>query len=518
MDDKKQPPLAPGAEIKTLEHHHAPVPGVKEGGEGKVTDAPRQLSWRALFTRQDNTAFFAEALDKYGYDGAISPEQEKRLVRKIDCLVLPCLAMCYAFYYIDKTTLSYAAIFGLKKPQSEGGLGLEGTDYSWLSSSFYFGWLAWAIPTNLIMQRSPTSTYLASQIFLWGVFLMIQASCKNFTELLVLRVLGGAVESIADPAFMLITCTFYTRAEQPSRISAWYAANGVGVAGGGLLGYCIGQIKSSLPSWKYEFLIIGALCALWGIVLLLVLPSNPATCMWFTREERLMAVARLRGNQTGIENKKFKWDQAREAFTDRNTWLFFLLGFIANIPNGGISNFSTLIFQGLGFDTLKTSLLGIPQGALVCIWIGLGAFLNGRLPANSRTIVCMLFMIPTIAGSLGFLLAPKDAYVGRLICFYLTGSWLGACVGNIAGPFFYKSNQAPSYRLGIGSMLVANCLEVAILLLLRLSFIARNKLRDRQLENVVGADGSKSEAVPHENETTFSDLTDGQNPNFRYVY
>lgn len=35
---------------------------------------------------------------------------------------------------------------------------------------------------------------------------MIQASCKNFTELLVLRVLGGAVESIADPAFMLITC------------------------------------------------------------------------------------------------------------------------------------------------------------------------------------------------------------------------------------------------------------------------------------------------------------------------
>lgn len=97
------------------------------------------------------------------------------------------------------------------------------------------------------------------------------------------------MESIADPAFMLITCTclltlidalrlpslppqrdvaehfadssclrrtiagtFYTRAEQPSRISAWYAANGVGVAGGGLLGYCIGQIKSTLPSWKYE--------------------------------------------------------------------------------------------------------------------------------------------------------------------------------------------------------------------------------------------------------------------------
>ena len=85
-------------------------------------------------------------------------------------------------------------------------------------------------------------------------------------------------------------------------------------------------------------------------------------------------------------------------------------------------------------------------------------------------------MIPTIAGTLGFLLAPKEANVGRLICFYLTGSyqasfvlslslitsntggqtkkmltsaviWLGACVGNIAGPFFYKTQQAPSRSL-----------------------------------------------------------------------
>lgn len=61
-------------------------------------------------------------------------------------------------------------------------------------------------------------------------------------------------------------------------------------------------------------------------------------------------------------------------------------------------------------------------------------------------------------------------------------------------------------------MLVANCLEVAILFALRLSFIARNRLRDRQLAEAVGADGTKSEMVPHANETTFSDLTDGQNP------
>lgn len=121
-----------------------------------------------------------------------------------------------------------------------------GDDYSWLSSSFYFGWLIWAIPSNLLMQRSPPAYYLAFNIFMWGALLMCQAAVKNLQSLLALRILSGAFEAIADPAFMLITSMYYTRAEQPSRISAWYAFNGVGVAGGGLIGKFAMVIPPSL--------------------------------------------------------------------------------------------------------------------------------------------------------------------------------------------------------------------------------------------------------------------------------
>lgn len=69
----------------------------------------------------------------------ISPADELALQWKIDLMILPYLAVCYAFFYIDKTTLSYAAIFGIKDD-----LKLKGTQYSWLSSIFYFGFLAWA--------------------------------------------------------------------------------------------------------------------------------------------------------------------------------------------------------------------------------------------------------------------------------------------------------------------------------------------------------------------------------------
>jgi sugar phosphate permease len=165
-------------------------------------------------------ALFANPDDVHApYDKA----EEKKLVRKIDFIIIPYLAVCYAFFYIDKTTLSYAAIFGIRED-----LHLVGDEYNWLSSMFYFGFLVWAFPTNFLMQRLPIGKYLGFNIFLWGVLLIAQAGAKNFATLAVLRALSGAAEACSDPAFMLITSMWYTRRQQPIRIGLWYTANGFG--------------------------------------------------------------------------------------------------------------------------------------------------------------------------------------------------------------------------------------------------------------------------------------------------
>ncbi|EFX04472.1 major facilitator superfamily transporter allantoate [Grosmannia clavigera kw1407] len=489
----------------------------------------------------DNAELYREAIARYPDESSIDAELERQVVRKLDRRILPVLGLCYFFYYVDKTTLSYAAIFGIK-----ADLGLHGQQYSWLSSMFYFGWLFWSIPSNLLMQRARPGWYLALNIFMWGVFLMCQAAAQSFGAVAALRVISGAFESIADPAFMLYTSMFYTQAEQPSRISAWYAWNGIGVAGGGLIGYGIGQIKGGLASWRYEFLIVGALCSGWALCLLVALPNSPTRFRGFSHDERLVMIARMRRNQTRFEQRTINWTHVWEAFADYKTWLFFLLGFVSNVPNGGISNFSTLVIQGLGFNTLHTALLGIPQGVIVVLWIGLGAWVNRHMPLNSRTLVCAAFMLPTIAGALGFLLAPKDAYVGRLICFYLTGSyqasfviclslvtgntggqskkmivagmiWAGACVGNISSPFFYRSKQAPTYHLGIGSLLVANCLELLLFFVFRAVFIWENRKKEQQRAEL-RADGVVTDDSYGLNTTAFGDLSDKENINFVYVY
>lgn len=217
------------------------------------------------------------------------------------------------------------------------------------------------------MQRFPVAKYLGVMVFFWGFFLILQAACNSFATLAVCRALAGAVESTADPSWMLVTQMWYTRREQPIRIGIWSCGFGLGVTGGGLLGYGIGHIKGALPSWKYEFIIIGSICCLWGGVIYYFLPDSPVTAPRFTDRERRITVERLRDNQTGVENKQFKWYQVVDTLTDVKSYMFFFIGLVCTIPNGGTSNFGTLIVQGFGFSTLLTTVLQIPYGLLISL-------------------------------------------------------------------------------------------------------------------------------------------------------
>jgi hypothetical protein len=177
----------------------------------------------------------------------------------------------------------------------------------------------------------------------------------------------------------------------------------------------------------------------------------------------------------------------------------------------GISNFGTLIIEGFGFSTLVTTLMQIPYGAIIAISILTCVFTNdymARHGRQTRVWFVLLFLSPNIAGAFGLRFLAQDNQAGRLVCYYLTGPYnaafvlilsitiantaghtkkvitnailfLGYCTGNIAGPFFYKTDQSPEYPLGIWSMIVAHLLEACIVIALRIMLSLENKRRDK---------------------------------------
>lgn len=60
---------------------------------------------------------------------------------------------------IDKTTLGYAAVFGIREDTH-----LVGTEYSWLGSLFYLGHLAFEYPFSILLQKFPVNKVMAGTV------------------------------------------------------------------------------------------------------------------------------------------------------------------------------------------------------------------------------------------------------------------------------------------------------------------------------------------------------------------
>jgi ACS family allantoate permease-like MFS transporter len=123
-------------------------------------------------------------------------------------------------------------------------------------------------------------------------------------------------------------------------------------------GIAVGTAKhgSAIAPWKIVFLVTGLLTIALGFYFLYLIPDNQLNARWLSKEDRVLAVERVRVNQQGIGNKHFKMYQLKEAFTDPMTWAFFLYSLLADIPNGGITNFFSQLVIYLVVDSTRSLL------------------------------------------------------------------------------------------------------------------------------------------------------------------
>ena len=149
-----------------------------------------------------------------------------------------------------------------------------------------------------------------------------------------------------------------------------------------------------------------------------------------TDRQKMIAVERMRADQTGIENKHFKRDQLVELLVDPKTWLMFLLNIWISVPNGGLTNFAPLIIKGLGISSQRSVLLTMPCGIMqtvssyVC---NFGVFLCLKyLPGKPCRVAFILFgLIVSLIASVFLYTLPIGNLHGRLAALYMSYFYLG---------------------------------------------------------------------------------------------
>ena len=297
---------------------------------------------------------------------------------------------------------------------------------------------------QLLYVSSLESSKLQSPLGKFGVYLVLQGQRKR----------RGETE--ISNSFALFTSQWYTKKEQGTRIGIWFSFNGWAQIFGGLVAYgiAIGAERhgSAIAPWRIVFLVTGLLTAAVGCLFLIFVPDNQLNARWLKKEDRRLAVERVRVNQQGIGNKHFKPYQLKEALLDPLTWAFVFYSLTADIPNGGISNFFSQLIVSFGYTPDQSLLYGTPGGAVEVISLLVCGYLGDRLHNRilfgcSGLVVAMLGMILIVA-------LPLSNDSGRLAGYYLTQASPTAFVAllsliatNVAG-YTKKTTVAALYLIG----------------------------------------------------------------------
>ncbi|KAL7667327.1 Major facilitator superfamily (MFS) profile domain-containing protein [[Candida] zeylanoides] len=458
----------------------------------------------------------------------IDAATSRRLLRKIDLCLMPVMCLLYSFQFMDKLSTSSASIMGMREE-----LEMVGDKYSWTGSAFYLGYLAFEFPASYMLQRFPVAKTVGVFIVVWGMILCLHA-VPQYAGFIALRTILGMLESSVTPAFTIITSQWYTRDEQFLRVAMWFACNGLGSILGSAIGYGLVTHITSYPihAWKLVFVITGCMTIGLGFVVIAHVPDSPLKAWFLTPQERRLVVERIRGNQQGFGNKHFKKSQFIEAFTDYKTWLFVLFGLANNIPNGATTNFGAILMVGsFGYTPTKSMLMGMISGGIEivgCIGLAyLTRFVHSRMViaiCGTAVVVvadCMLGFCDNKKAQLGGFLLTSLAPIGFICMLSIVASNVAGhtkkvttnaiflvsyCVGNLVGPQTFIDSQAPDYVGGKISIAVCGVCSFVILIAIFASYIRENKKRDL-------LDMSQFEKFDN---SEFADLTDKENPKFRY--
>ncbi|EMD59045.1 hypothetical protein COCSADRAFT_185539 [Bipolaris sorokiniana ND90Pr] len=479
----------------------------------------------------ENAVGYKEYLEASNIEG--SDKEMKRLRWKIDLIILPMFLVTQALQFMDKTSLNYANLFGYQK-----ALSLKGKEFNYLSAMVYAGYFFGQYPCGWLIGRFPAQKVLAISIFCWGFTVIIMTQARTYSTALFVRFIMGLFEAAVTPGLTLMTGFWYTRREIPLRQCIWYSSLGWG----GIIGSYISMGISKLPvdmspeRWELIFYILGGATCLWAIVIWIFMADSPSNAHFLNHRERLLAVKRVSGNQTGIKNKHFDKGQIVAGFTDPKTILLFISVFAAAIPNGVVNSFSTIIIRDMGFSTTKTTELKSVGDAVQIIALIIGGSVILNVP-NSRLLTATVANILCTIAAACMAYLPRSNTWGRLISFWLVNAqsvgftvslttlssnmagythrslasalvFTAYCWGNFAGPFVVDAKEAPRYEGATIGLLVGYSIKTGCHLALLGYMFFTNKRRTR----VYGPPNKEAS-----DEAGMRDQTEFVNKDFRYV-
>jgi ACS family tartrate transporter-like MFS transporter len=241
-------------------------------------------------------------------------------MRKVTLRLLPFLLLLYICNLVDRGNV------GFTKLAMQADLGMSAAVYGSAVGMFYFGYLLFEVPSNLILRRTGARVWIARIMVTWGLVSAAEMLVAGFWSFSALRILLGIAEAGFFPGIIYYLTYWFPARERTKAVASFMAANAVGgMISNSLSGVIMHNFDNvaGLHGWQWVFLLESIPSVILGVVVLYYLTDRPSQAHWLADDERAWLTERMSREQQHREQRHGA--DFRRAMTDPRVWFLILL-------------------------------------------------------------------------------------------------------------------------------------------------------------------------------------------------
>lgn len=323
----------------------------------------------------------------------MASDLELQTMRKVAWRLVPLVSLAYLINVLDRFNISFAALTMNK------ALGLSATAYGLGAGAFFWSYVLFQVPANMVLGRLGARRWIMIIMFFWGVCSASAALITDATSFVIVRFLLGVAEAGFFPGVAFFMTRWFPSRHRGRAMGVFYAVGAsAGIIGGPLAANLL-QLDGvlGLAGWQWIFLAEGVPAIALAAASPLLLRDRPSEAAWLRPEECAWLERTLHEEQTVAQGGHLPF---LKAMISPTIVLLMLVYLLVGFGVYGKAYFLPLMIKSLGYSNTAVGYISmIPAIAGV-----LGMVITSRRSDRTGERVWHL-VVPCLLGGVGCLLA-----------------------------------------------------------------------------------------------------------------
>ncbi|MFX1766109.1 MFS transporter [Paraburkholderia sp. A1RI-2L] len=214
--------------------------------------------------------------------GPRASRSEQHVIAKVSRHLLWFLFILFFFSFLDRINIGFAGLTMMKD------LGLSGVQFGLATTLFYIAYIAFGIPSNIVLTRIGARKWIGAIMIAWGFASTATMFASSPGTLYLLRILVGVTEAGFLPGILLYMTYWFPGAYRARANAMFMIAMPVTAAlGSALSGYILALDGTlGLKGWQWLFFLEGLPSAILGLLVFAYLRDVPEKAAWLNPEEK----------------------------------------------------------------------------------------------------------------------------------------------------------------------------------------------------------------------------------------